>query len=300
MKIAYIIIAHKNPLQLLRLIQRLQSNDAYFFIHIDKKVNLKEFQHTLKVLNNPHVTFIYPRENGRWGGIGVVKASLHAMHAIINHPDKIDYVVALTGQCYPIKNVTQIEDFYKENRDKNFMYTFPMPGKWSIKQMDRINRYHYFLKRSRVFPPYEEPTTIIGKIFNTALKAYFPLPRKQPIGIIPHGGSAFFNLNRTAVENVLNFINTRPDFLKFHEYSLIPDEMFFQSILCSSKDDIILQSIVPEDLRFRFWESRYAANPAVLKQKDYKMIVDSNQLFARKFDTTIDSTILDMLDRQAA
>jgi len=41
MKIAYIILAHKNPDQIKRLVLRLNTEGTSFFIHIDKKAIIK-------------------------------------------------------------------------------------------------------------------------------------------------------------------------------------------------------------------------------------------------------------------
>ena len=43
MKIAYIVLAYKNPDQLGRLFQKLINKDSAFYLHIDKKSNISDF-----------------------------------------------------------------------------------------------------------------------------------------------------------------------------------------------------------------------------------------------------------------
>lgn len=43
MEINYIILAHKNPQQVLRLIDRLNTFQCNFYIHIDKGVDIAPF-----------------------------------------------------------------------------------------------------------------------------------------------------------------------------------------------------------------------------------------------------------------
>ena len=43
MKIAYLILAHRNPRLIARTIEALSCEDLAFFVHIDKKSNLDEF-----------------------------------------------------------------------------------------------------------------------------------------------------------------------------------------------------------------------------------------------------------------
>ncbi len=48
MRIAYVILAHKYPEQLVRLISQLNTNDVSFFLHIDKKPDDKFYHQVLQ------------------------------------------------------------------------------------------------------------------------------------------------------------------------------------------------------------------------------------------------------------
>ena len=58
----------------------------------------------------------------------------------------------------------------------------------------------------------------------------------------------------------------------------------------------MLSDIVCNDLRYVDWTKPVKPLPAILKKEDFSAIISSNQLFGRKFDSTIDSEILDMID----
>ena len=51
MNIAYIILAHKYPRQLIRLVNRLNTEKTYFLIHIDKKTNNDIYQEIVQGLS---------------------------------------------------------------------------------------------------------------------------------------------------------------------------------------------------------------------------------------------------------
>lgn len=76
---AYIILAHKQPEQLYRLVEKLDDNLSTFFIHIDKKKSLTDFSSLLDFGNK--VEFI-KREASNWGEIGIVMAILNALKAV--------------------------------------------------------------------------------------------------------------------------------------------------------------------------------------------------------------------------
>jgi hypothetical protein len=59
LRIAYIILAHAQPAQLCRLIQRLDGDHARFLIHIDKKSSRNVYEQAHRALcTNPRVTFL--------------------------------------------------------------------------------------------------------------------------------------------------------------------------------------------------------------------------------------------------
>lgn len=68
MNIAYLISAYKDPAHLRRLCDALKygvENDVHFFVHIDKKVDIRPFERFLQV---PNVHFTDHRFWSQWGG----------------------------------------------------------------------------------------------------------------------------------------------------------------------------------------------------------------------------------------
>ena len=45
MKLAHLILAHNNPMQLERLVKRLSHPDADVYIHLDSKTDVADFNH---------------------------------------------------------------------------------------------------------------------------------------------------------------------------------------------------------------------------------------------------------------
>ena len=65
-KYAYLISAYTEPDTLVHLVNSLDNN-ADFFIHIDKKTDLKKFQEPL--LGKKNVYFVKDRVKVFWGGV---------------------------------------------------------------------------------------------------------------------------------------------------------------------------------------------------------------------------------------
>jgi Holliday junction resolvasome RuvABC DNA-binding subunit len=83
MRIAYIILAHKYPEQLVRLISKLNTDDVSFFIHIDKKTDQKIYHQIVTQLKDfSNVSFIKRYHLG-WGSFDIVRASLEGIKSIV-------------------------------------------------------------------------------------------------------------------------------------------------------------------------------------------------------------------------
>jgi hypothetical protein len=62
---------------------------------------------------------------------------------------------------------------------------------------------------------------------------------------------------------------------------------------------LLAATVDNESLHYHDW-SRGSAHPATLRAADLPKLRASGKLFARKFDASVDSEILDLLDREPA
>jgi hypothetical protein len=115
MKIAYIILAHKYPDQLIRLIERLDSDNTSFFIHVDKKTAEADYRKMLDLRTRKNVHFI-KRYNITWGSFGLISATLKGIQAVLASTSPCDYAFLLTGQDYPINLPGIFPIFYYKTR----------------------------------------------------------------------------------------------------------------------------------------------------------------------------------------
>src|ERR1700728_2180849 len=105
--INFILLVHKDPDQVRRLVDRLSSDESYFYIHVDKDVDISLFKKELEGLENVYFLENEQREYGTWVDIGIVEATINALKQILK--DKREgYCVLLSGQDYPIKSIGHI------------------------------------------------------------------------------------------------------------------------------------------------------------------------------------------------
>jgi len=291
MEKAYLIMAHKDPHQLLRLVTRLNDGASEFFIHIDKKVEFSPFQ-IVKELGE--IVHFIERSDSKWGRYGTIKPFLSGMKAVKNSPKKFDRILLLSGQDYPIKSNAYINDFFKNAPHSVFINYFPIPNykKWPGSDrggLYRVDKYYFGTKWYEFF---------CSKSLNL-LSTYIPfLRRKIPGGMKPFAGQTWWNLDMYALNYILDYDAKHPEYLAFHRHTFVADELYVQMILANSKDEKLLRSIENSEKRFTIWEKANSAHPKILGKSDFEAILSSDDLFARKFDEKADAEILDLIDHK--
>lgn len=291
MEKAYLIMAHKYPEQLHRLVSRLNDGFSEFFIHIDKKVDISQFQNVKEIGDVVHFT---ERFDSKWGSLGTIKPFLSGLQEVKDSKKNFDRILLLSGQDYPIKSNEYINDFFKNSPYSVFIDYFPIPNykKWPGSDRGgwyRVDKYYFGTKWYEFF---------CSKSLNL-LSTYVPfLRRKIPNGMKPFTGQTWWNLDMYALNYILDYNAKHPEYMDFHKNTFVADELFVQMIIANSKDEKLLNSIENTEKRFTIWEKSDSAHPNLLRKTDLKAIMASDDLFARKFDENVDSEILDLIDQQ--
>ena len=123
----YIILAHNNPSQLNRLVNKLSDGASYFFIHIDKKSDITAFT---DLIQQEHVTFITERVSCIWGDYSIVQATINSIREVIRQ-NKAHFTFLLSGQCYPIVSNEAINHYLRENSQFDHINIRPIENAWA-------------------------------------------------------------------------------------------------------------------------------------------------------------------------
>ncbi|WP_316810275.1 beta-1,6-N-acetylglucosaminyltransferase [Pedobacter heparinus] len=280
MRIAHILIAHKNPVQLERLLRKMQHPEFDFYIHIDKKVDIQSFLY-LKGL--ARVVFIKKRVICNWGGYSTLQAMLNSLEEVLSNGVEYGFYNLLSAQDYPIKNNQYIYDFLLQNADKSFVYyENENESNWWHNAVQRFQKYHLtdFSFKGKYF---------VEKMINKLLPTRrFPLPLKL------YGGSkaSWWTINKVSANYLINYLRRENKLSNFLKFCWGTDEFVIPTVLMNSP---LKSNIINNNLRYiNFPEGR--ANPEILKLNDMTNLRDSGMFFARKFDIDVDSTILDQID----
>lgn len=286
MEKAYIILAHKLPDQLYRLVERLDDNLSVFFIHVDVKADLLKFN---RLSDFGDKVQLIKREDIEWAGINIIKAEINGLQAIKDSNRNFDRIILLSGQDYPIKSNDLINDFFKTSPYSIFFEHWPMPNHkiWEGGGMYRFNK--YFLGMGK----YQK----LGAKALNFLAIIFPfLRRKLPYNLLPYAGWMWWTLDMYSLNYILEFIKNHPKYMRYHRHTFAVDEVFIHTILLNSKDERLLGSISNNYLRYLFWPDFAGSHPKLLKKEHLQDIKASDALYARKFDINKEAEILNLID----
>ena len=117
---AFLVLAHKQPLLLQRILKHLSNDNHYFFVHIDaKNTHFEEFKEALK--NIPNLVLLSNKYKVYHAGISIVDATLWVFNKIMCHSIDFDYIHLISGQDYPLRSNEQFDAFF-ETTNHSFTY----------------------------------------------------------------------------------------------------------------------------------------------------------------------------------
>jgi hypothetical protein len=316
--VLYLITSHRQPAQVYRLARTIRrgSPSAPIVIHHDEsRTHLDPAG--FGELGDLHILpFSLPV---KWGGMSIVDMNLRSFRWILGHLD-FEWLVLLSGQDYPIKPLQEIEaSLLASDRDGFMEAPSEVTNRILREDKTRIRysftfRYFYRYITLPRWPGYSKLPVRVRRSLATAL--WKVLPRLQHLVFLhpmPSGANArlgfrrlhtpfgvefrcykaspWFSLNRRAVSRLAAPGERERDLWRYYRRTVIPDESYFQTILFNDPSF----SFHEDNMVFSKW-SPSAGSPEVLTRKDLRDVVDSGKHFARKFDVTVDPSVLDELD----
>ncbi len=252
-----------------------------------------------------------------WGDFSYVEALLRSIEWALSYLE-FDWLMLLSAQDYPVRPLSVIESFLQDcGYDaliRGFLIT--KPNSWP--EGEGIRRYFYrYYKLPRFQYYYMVPGTLRTRLeqFKISVNSAQSIvqirngPRRIPLrfGIrrlrMPfendfacYGGPDWFDLSRKCVEYIHAFVRENREYVDYYKRTFLPSESFFSTILLNNPSFKIL----PNNKRFVHWDpiNRRASSPLVLRTENFETIMQADAHFARKFDISVDSNILDLIDER--
>lgn len=291
-KHAYLIMAHNHFDLLQKELYLLDDERNDIFIHIDSKVKNVDEAYITKKVTKSQVYFI-SRIDVKWGGYSVAQCTINLLKTAMNK-EEYSYYHLLSGADLPIKNQDVIHDFFQKNKGFEFVsFDRPQIGENEAK---RVRRYYWFQdvygRNHKSFP-----FVVLFALDKISLKVQdiLKVNRFKKEKAVLQKGPEWFSITHELAEIVVN----QEKWIKKHfSHTRCCDEVFLQTVLNNSKRQahIYQNGLCGKKtnacLRKIDWGR---GKPYTWRMEDFQELVQSEYLFARKFDPAVDDEIIEKI-----
>jgi len=302
----YLIFSYGKADQLYRLIRTLRagSPDAAILLHHDAKgVQLDEA--ALSGLGGG-IYMVKPPVLVTWGDATQLDAILRSISFALQNL-AFSWLTVLSAHDYPLRPLATIESELRNSPFDAFVKAAPAPAQYRVRYymqyrpLPRFRYAHRLPRRLSVamdwlraeFNRRQSLVRIEGGPRGTARRLGIRT-RRHPFSedFVCYKGSDWFTLSRRAASYLIAFNQNRPEVLEHYRHTFIPSESYYQTVLCNAKE----LKICNDHRRFIVWEDT-KSHPNTLTIHDLDDMIMSGKDWGRKFDMTVDTAVLDALDR---
>ena len=285
---AWLIMTHGDLPILEKQLRFLDSRQADFYLHIDRKAGEVDEEHLRSIPRHSSVT-ILPRRSVSWGHFSQIQCELDLLRAAL--PGKYDYYHLLSGVDVPIKPRTYIESYFEPRAGQNFLNVEDAVAREGY--VDRIRFYYPFQKlniRNRALRLFLRRLTVALE------RPFIDRTKALPPGTVIRKGANWFSITHSLAEYVLS---REEEIRSVFRFSSCGDELFLQTLVANSD----FRDTLPSDLcgldhrnclRYIDW---YRGKPYVFTDRDYEELLSAGEpyLFARKFSYKDSPWVIDTL-----
>ena len=312
------IMCHKNPSQVIRLVRKISTSFTDVVIHADSNMSESDMAKLRSFSEKSDGVYIASK---RYHGVLDRRVLVDIVLAMIEKAKEVEkteqkhyqYYVLLSGQDYPIIDIKQIESNLHESYPQPYIDVTPYDrtnwvfNKFSMNQ-GAFFFHTYIRDNMKGIPRKIARVVAIGYQMVTDLLKKHPYKKLNQLGVELYGGSAWWILPDKVIDYIMDEVSADKEYISvLLNDTITPEETFFQIMAMRStlKDmivpnpvDMVLQNC--KTYAYFFSDSKeFMGHPHVFTMDDTKLLakkVEEGFWFARKFDSTIDDDILDYLD----
>lgn len=313
-RVCYHMQTHTSPAQVARLVRVIKEGSPGSVVLISHDASGPPLDvQQLEALPGVHVF----TETARYGDFSHLDRYFSAVDWLDAHGVEFDWLENITGQDYPLRPIAEIEGTLADCGVDGYLQYAPVfpesvppgadmgaaPDYRLCTPFDAAMRYRY--RHWRVGRPtaakqrwlrpmmaidWMQPWVRVSLGFST-----IGVWRRSSVftdEFICYGGSFFCTLSARCVRYARTFARDNPEIVSFFRTTLAPDEIFLQTVLVNSGKFCL----VPDRKRYIDYSQSRNNHPKTLGVADVDAMLASGAHWARKFDATYDSEVLDTLD----
>ncbi len=299
MKIAYLLMAHKDPELIRRLVASLEDSGD-FFIHIDKKTDIQQFRDALDGYS--HVFWADNRIKVNWAAWSMTEVYLLLLKQAFESKNNYDRFVFLTGQDYPLMSNKQIVTEFCNNPDVEYIMAYKISTSTIPTDKNKVLKKWYFenpfnnrfLRRCwysftyRVLTRLSNRGTTTVPLNGECVESYF--------------GQMLSAFTRKGAELLLSVFENDKEYNKVMKHVHASVEHYWHTIIFNSPLRMkTIQNGEEHEITEHFgWAPlhyhTYIDDTSVFYAADFDVLINSGYMFCRKVMSDKSKELLDKID----
>lgn len=275
-KHAYLIVAHHQFGLLEQLLRLLDDERNDIFLHIDKKAKNVEWDRFAAVCRKARLIYPAKRIDVRWGTESLVRCEMLLWETAYAH-GPYHYYHLLSGVDLPLHSQDEIHRRL-EGESGSFLSYSDRASMWDMR---RLSRYHDVFPAW--LPGYRRWNAMLARRQDN-----IGMDRLKDKNLTLYKGANWASLDQAGVECL---VKHRRLIKKITRFSVCADEVYKQTVLLNRG-----VKVNRDDLRLTIWKEE--DHPEVLTMQHWPLIQQSQMLFARKFDPTVDEDVINSVIRK--
>ena len=299
MKIAYILLAHNNPSQLKRLVDSLK-NTGDFYIHIDKKSDIRPFKQVFEGMESVHL--LEKRVKVSWAGWSMVVGYMLALQAALENEKNYERFVMLTGQDYPLMSNEEIIKTFEDNRDVEYIMAYNIVTSSVPTDKNKI------LKRWYLDNPFRSrflQRAYKGIMYRVVTRPFSGKELRVPLNgklVDPYFGQMLSAFTRKGAELLMDTYLHDKKYNKKMKTVFAAVEIYWQTLFFNSE---LRQNTVQHGEEHEITEHfgwaplhyhHYYVDTSVFTEEDFDELKDCGYMFCRKMVVGKSEGLMDKID----
>lgn len=285
--LGFAIICHSNPQAVIELVDiLLDFPRSHVIVHVDKSSDKSVYQyiteHAVDYGSRFHV--IEDRRNCDWASFTLVEVTLDLLREFRSRFPDVTQIQLMSGSDIVLADMHNLTEHFTTHGAASCLDVHkPLERTW-VRHGANEERYQFYhIVKWR--------DSQRGYRYQEKVQKFFGVKRQLPLGMEPLFGSQWINFHSEHVDVMFDLISSEPSVDRFFRKVMVPDEIYFHSILSFLKKKLGIR-ILPGLVHCDF----YPNGAAVTYYDSHALsLLKTGRFFARK--ASDNAKLLRMLPR---
>lgn len=299
----FLIQSHRDPYQLARLVGILRKGCPDSVVLVSHDVRATPLSRA--AFGSDANVHVIQGKGGR-GDFDIVDGYLTALRWLRDNKVHYTWVTNLSGQDYPVSSLAGFAEELSAAPHDGFLHH---SNALAQEPRDGYDRYYFqYTKLKDSLSLAERAMLHFPRVALDRFSDTFRINTSYGLMIGRHADQAPFNaefrcyagsywhtIRRRCAEYLLDFVDAEPDLVAYLRRVLVPDECFVQTVLANHHGFRFLN----DNRRYYDMRGAHHGHPKIMTEEDLPRFLGGRYFFARKFERSNGSALLNRLDQCA-